>query len=308
MIHFCNSKVSKKAVLTISFPCHANWNTLQSLKKCCPILNTEIEDVKALPLSGKHSEVSILLHSLEDHLTSKLCGNAADQMKSKFAYVKSELHHNEFIISIYTIGALGAVRKALDIASKCIAPVYMNPIYKKYCQLLHRKYNSDEFLFAAHTIANECKKIQIAITGPMTLTEDHKKILNEVWSKNFDGTKVPSGKGHPNIDDDTKESHATVKTHNGFETYMIQSYLQTSNVPYMIHNDGLRTNPIDDKLKDNEKIKKFVETKYMKYDDKLHEVLLISCALMGCMSASELSKIPKKPEQSKLVEAIKKNL
>lgn len=309
MINICTTKLTKKGIITVSFPIHGNWDTLQTLKRSCALLNATIDEEKALPLTGKNSEISVLLYSIESVLRTKFSGNASDQMKSKCADVKCELHHNQFIITIDTIGSFGAIRKVLGITAKYIMPSSLTPFYKENCIQLHRKFNADECHYAQVEVATACKKIAVTITGPMNLTSDHIKVLESVWKDNFNGDTVPKGgKGIATAADEHKQHQASIKTNNGFETYMIKSYLQTFNHGSMIHNDGLLVKTFDNKLKDNERIKKFIETKYMKHDDKLHDVLSICCAIEGCMDASELSKIPKKMDQSKLVDAIKKNL
>lgn len=310
-ITICTTKVTKKAVINISFPIKGNWNIFQSLRRGCAAINTNTSDEKTKPLDGKYSETSVLLYSLEDVLKFGLCGNAADQFKSKYADVKTNLAHGEFIITIETQGTFSAARKIINIAAKCLsATTKIAGFYKKNMLQLNTKFSMEQLQYALHEVAAAMKKLEITIVGPMNLTKDHEKVLNDTWSTYYSGLELPKAKGTAANNNDSNSKHTcTIKTSNGFDSYMIKAYLQTNALQVMNCDDGLLlAKPLEAKYKNTDKIKKFVEQKYMKYADKLYEVLLICCALDSNVSASELAKIPKKPDQSKLVDSIKKHV
>lgn len=279
-IHVVPTKLAKSASVMVGmkFPsgCH---DTLQGLE-CGSCKCTES------PLS------SAFLYALYLVVNATIKKTYADELNSQVTQLSCNYQNGEFAIIASCTGTVSGVRKALCGIMKGLNPAKIYPAYKHAVKLLSEmsgvKLSSDRnvFNYLANTMNNSLESsVKVLVSGKALFKKEQLETVGASCLSKLRISKVEGDKTDPK----EKNVHGTedclVKC-KGFSGVLVKRYIesslgvQLSLIDDCLHGSASYKNAID-KLKDTERIKRHVGTKYNKFKDDLGNALVFLATVNG---------------------------
>jgi hypothetical protein len=273
------TKLAKSASVMVGmkFPtgCH---DTLQSLEcgscKCAEA-----------PLS------SAFLYAMYVMINATLKKTYADELNSQVTGLKCNYQNGEFAIVASCTGTVSGIRKALCGIMKGLNPAKIYPAYKHAVKMLSElcdvKLSTDRAIFN-HLADTAVKSLKSSVRVLVSGKAFFKKEQLDVVGKSCHAKLSPAAVDGDKTDPKEKKSHTDdclVKS-KGFSAILVKRYLesslgvQLSLVDGCLHGSASLKGAIE-KLKDPERIKRHVGTKYKKFKDDLGNALVFLATMNG---------------------------
>lgn len=273
----------KSAVVTVGIPfssgCYLTLHGLSSNCTCCEA-----------PYS------SALMFGVFVYMRSKILSTHADELASHISNMECNYQNGEFSVTATCTGSMSGIRKALTGLLKNLNPARIYPAYKgavkKLSEDCETKLSADRNIFnylADEMIKSINKGITVVIGGKCGLKpEQFKKLVDSCASK-LNAADLKGDKTDPK---EKKElpSNCLVKC-SGFNSILTKRYLEAAL--------GTRLHLIDNclygspqyesaikKLSSDDKIKRYVGTRYKKFKSDL-EAALVYLAMLNNLTDTE---------------------
>ena len=303
----------KNAIVVISIPCELNWEILDVLKiHCTQRIMTEEHKPQLL----KHTDNTVLAYCLFKIVEHKFGGSMNMEVRRKFADCKCNYSDGQFNLVLRTAPNGSAIKGILTDVAKCLSIVVkLGQLYKRYSNEIGFKCTVAHFESACHSITNGLKSSKVFITGKLKVTDELVSIFDTVFK-----TKLTiSDAKMKHLAEDAKLPVRTIepliKSKDMFSCLLAAQYLQYCKIETIILDNGLipvigaqNWSTIEHKVKDNEKIKRYVQSTMTKLGDKLPLSILARFSQYGLLSADELGKLPTSYTEASLITLIKKSL
>lgn len=260
------------------------------------------------------AELSVLLYSLHKTLEYGINGSPSDALKTKMADMKCEVQGKDFIITATTVSSFTAVRKVISVVCKLASQVVakLKPTYKKYMDQLGLRMDEEELAAVSELVAAGVRGMRLHITGPNIDAEKQKALSEAIKAKL--STAAGMGKGKSPTGGKEPDPEVALKG-SKFDCLLMQSYLKfgakldshvcdSAVVPQIMPK---RWEAIHGKLRGADKIKRFLDQKLLKLEDKLGDALRMLAAKSGYFTPKDLEDIPAKPTEAQLTAALKKH-
>lgn len=301
------TKLAKSAsvMVGIKFPtgCH---DTLQSLEcgscKCAEA-----------PLS------SAFLHAMYLVVNATIKKTYADELNSQVTKLSCNYQNGEFAIVASCTGTVSGIRKALCGIMKGLNPSKIYPAYKHAVKTLSElcdvKLSADRSIFnyLADVATKSIKSsVRVLVSGKAFFKKEQLEAVGQSCANKLNPAKVDGDKTDPK----EKKSHSEdcLVECKGFSAILVKRYIESSL--------GVQLNLVDDclhgssslksaieKLKDPERIKRHVGTKYNKFKDDLGNGLVFLATVNNLGDVSTLIAYSKtKVTGSSIVKDISANL
>ena len=280
------TKLAKSASVMVGmkFPtgCH---DTLQSLEcgscKCAEA-----------PLS------SAFLYAMYLVINATLKKTYADELNSQVTNLSCNYQNGEFIVVASCTGTVSGIRKALVGIMKGLNPAKIYPAYKHAVKTLSElcdvKLSTDRAIFnhLADTAVKSLKSsVRVLVSGKALFKKEQLDAVGASCHAKLNPASVEGDKTDPK-EKKTHDEDCLVKC-KGFTAILVKRYLESSLgvqlclVDGCLHGSSSLAGAIE-KLKDPERIKRYVGTKYNKFKDDLGNALVFLATVNNLGDVSTL--------------------
>ena len=302
------TKLAKSAsvMVGIKFPtgCH---DTLQSLEcgscKCAEA-----------PLS------SAFLYAMYLAINATIKKTYADELNSQVTKLSCNYQNGEFAIVASCTGTVSGIRKALCGIMKGLNPAKIYPAYKHAVKTLSEicdvKLSTDRAIFnhlASVAVKNIESSVRVLVSGKALFKKEQLDAVGNSCASKLKPAKVEGDKTDPKEKSSHSDDDCLVKC-KGFSAILVKRYIESSLgvqlnlVDDCLHGSVSLKSAID-KLKDSERIKRHVGTKYNKFKDDLGNALVFLATVNNLGDVSTLISYSKtKVSGSSIVKDISANL
>jgi hypothetical protein len=274
------TKLAKSASVMVGmkFPsgCH---DTLQGLEcgscKCA-----------SAPLS------SAFLYALYLVVNATIKKTYADELNSQVTKLSCNYQNGEFAIIASCTGTVSGIRKALCGIMKGLNPAKIYPAYKHAVKLLSEtcevKLSTDRAIFnylADIAVKNLKSSVKVLISGKALFKQEQLDAVGASCLSKLKPSKVDGDKTDPKEKRAHSDEDCLVKC-KGFSAILVKRYIESSLgvqlnlVDNCLHGSASFKSAID-KLKDADRIKRHVGTKYQKFKDDLGNALVFLATVNG---------------------------
>lgn len=281
MLHYKQVQVGKTGIINISIPVSGGD----------PDLLRVLSTLHACREVGQYADYDLttVMWSLYKLVDFKLNSGLSDEFKSKFAETHVDLQCGYLIITISTIANFTALRKALSMTARALAPHKTFQLYKKYMAELGQKVDKDHFTWAANQLAKGLKSVKVFVTSSAKLDADKKRSMEDqldyITLDTQSGERKPSGDGKRAKNDGIKFVNQTEAyiAHKFLQSIGIDSRVQDHHVHVFLGGRASLENKVGDRYK------RYVDSKIASLGDRLLDTTVLSAAITGFVPASELN-------------------
>ena len=293
--------------IIMSIPFNCDWYELS-------LLNNNVCDSNIADGSTCSSNAA-LAFAVYEVIQDKLRGSPLELYKMRVSRVSCNSVDNMFTISWNAQGSLSILRKTIGTVLKSINPSKLFAKYSENMKILGGKVSHDVFDNSVNEMIEAIKKeIDILAIGRININNAK---LNAITTNVY--SKIPALKKHgkgdkPDKHKTTEYTFPILKT-KGLDSVIVADYIQSQAVGVSVHvGDGIAIYssqwPAKHKLlKDNSRIKGYVEKKYTKLGDEFTHILGYLAITGDLSNTNTLVKLIKSENKaSTLVDIIKKIL
>jgi hypothetical protein len=270
------------------------------------------------PSLVKGAEEAALAFALYEYIRDKLSGSSLEFYNNRVSAVDTYIIDNHLVINWKTQGTSTALRKTVGIALSCLSP---SKLFTKYSQnikfLSGQNGKKEEFNYLANLLSESIKKsVYIIAIGRINIDEHKLQTIMDTIHR-----KVPS---IINIKDAKKPTHVSISRQypvikaKGLEAAIVADYIRNNSngmsveigeagvIVYSKNWEAKHT-----QLKDEKRIKTYVEKKYIKLEAKeeLNSIFAYFSLSNGYCTAQTAEKIiDSKLTTKKLIDLLNKTL
>lgn len=280
-VHYKQVVVGKTGIVNISIPVHGGD----------PDLLRILGNLHACREVGHYADydLTVAAYALYKAVDFRLNSGLSDEFKSKFAETRVDLQCGHLIITISTIANYTALRKALNVACRALAPHKAMNLYKKYMAELGQKVDRDHFAWASNQLAKGLKQVRVFVTSSAKLDADKKRSMDD--QLDYIDSSTQTGERKPPAGERQKKSDG-VKFVNQTEAYIAHKFLQSIGIDSRVQDHhvyvflGGRAS-LENKVGD--RYKRYVDSKIASLGDRLFDTTVLSAAITGFIPAVELN-------------------
>jgi len=263
---------------------------------------------------------SAFLYALYLVVNATIKKTYADELNSQVTGLKCNYQNGEFSIVASCTGTVSGVRKALCGIMKGLNPSKIYPAYKHAVKLLSEicevKLSADRAIF--NYLANVAVKslessVKVLVSGKALFKKEQLDVVGASCLAKLKPAKVEGDKTDPKEKSMHNEENCLVKC-KGFSAILVKRYIesslgvQLSLIDGCLHGSNSYMSAIE-KLKDDDRIKRHVGTKYNKFKDDLGNALVFLATIGNLGDVSTLIAYSKtKVSGSSIVKDIVANL
>jgi hypothetical protein len=233
-------------------------------------------------------DLTVAMWSLFKAVDFRLNSGLSDEFKSKFVEASVDLQCGYLIITLSCIANYSAVRKAINVASRALAPHKTFQLYKKTMGELNQKVDKDHHAWASNQLAKGLKSLKVFVTGSMKIDAEKKRVLEDQLDL-IDDT-VLKGESKPPSGEKKVAAHG-IKFANQTDAYIAHKFLASTGIDSHVQDHHLHVYmggkaSLESKLGD--RYKRYVDSKISSLGDRLVDATILSAAITGFVPAGEL--------------------
>lgn len=306
VVNVSQTKKTSDIIISMSIP-------FPGVASCC------LNNLKANCSPGglmKGSEESAISYALFETIRDKLMGSGLEVFKTKVSNITCSYVSGHLTITWNTQGTGSALRKTCGIALAATTPHKFFSKYSENMRFLSGKNgNKETFNFALKKLAEGIKKsVVITAIGKINITSDKLKEVCSVLQNKFPDVEIPSAKeiSAPEtrsvVVDEKKPVYPVIKA-SGIELPIVADYVRNNSNGFSVSivDGGVRVYNVSwpskqAQLKENKRIKDYIEKKYEKLQDRdelpaLFAYLALSQGYADANIASKIISSKLKPAQ-----------